>query len=100
MSDELRLARANALLNDPLNVEFFEKTKESIYSRLERIVDPQKDIKELQNLAYEAIWRSRFIGFYQSFLNRGKIVEFQEKTKLIDRLPRFWPGRKKEDVNV
>lgn len=93
MMDEKKIAHAQTLMDDPLNREFFEKTKESIFSRLER-VDPN-DAKALQSLAYEAIWRSRFIGFYQSFLNHGKIVEFQEKTKFIDRILR----PKKESVN-
>lgn len=97
MSEDKRIARAEALLNDPLNQEFFEKTRESILRRLE-MADPQ-DTKALQSLCMEAIWRSRFLGFYQSFLNKGKVIEFQQQDKFADRIlerfaPMFRKGRK------
>lgn len=98
--DDKRIARAEALLSDSLNKEFFESTKEAIFRRLE-IVDP-KDAEALRELAYLAQWRSRFIGFYQSFLNKGKVIEFQQQHKFADRiLERFAPMfRKGRNVDV
>lgn len=90
---DARIAHAEALLNDPLNREFFAQTKEAIYAALEGV--NEHDMKALQSIAQMAKWRLKFHGFYQSFLETGKIRDFEEKNRVIDRLQRFWPGNRK-----
>ncbi len=88
MSDDPRIKAAERLLADPLNQQFFDQSKEAIYQALERA--NEQDFKALQSLAQMAKWRNKFHQFYQSFLETGKIIEFQERTKITDRINRFW----------
>lgn len=87
---DARIKRAEALINDPLNQEFFEKSKEAIYDALERV--NEQDLKALQSIAQMAKWRAKFQQFYQSFIDNGKIADFQEKSGVRDRINRFWRG--------
>lgn len=86
-----RIKSAERLLSEPLNQQFFAQTKDAIYDALERV--NEQDLKALQSLAQMAKWRLKFMQFYQSFLETGKVLEFQERTKFRDRLNRFWPGK-------
>jgi len=87
-----RIEFAERLLNDPLNVQFFEQTKEAIYSALEGV--NEQDVKALQSLASMAKWRSKFYRFYKSFLETGRIAEVQEKRGVIDSAQRFFKRNK------
>lgn len=88
MSDvQQRIAQAQRLLQEPLTVEFFEQTKEAIYDALERA--NELDPEQLRSICLMAKWRQKHIRFYQSFLETGKVLEFQEKTKPLG-VSRFW----------